>query len=1389
MGFKKEEDMIVKNRWLVLILCLGTLLFSTGVRAEDSEESKVVKAADGIIKTLPDECKAGLDFSKMPPAQRIDFVLTVDSKIQKLIAKKFQDVIKARLMEYAKEAIRANAFMEIGAPQIRNAYLLGKAIDWAKINAQITSSVDTNMAALSAGLKTAQISWGAIKAYQEGDFNAAAAYVGKEISTILAKAYIPGYGYVKMGAAMVEFLGNYVLDYATDTAVDGMLNSMYGKKSDPQRLAQWLVNRSPQDIMEDLDGKWNDGEAFGYLFKGQGTDKGDEAMKSRVQQALISMRGDMLAKKKEQEQKEKQADQEIENNLQKYRSSKDALQATAEMVQEAAYTELGPIREFKKKVNALRKEDIQEDLATAQKAMDDVGPDGEGDGVSYVPLNYGSLISELEGVYSEVKEVPGGGYDQAAMERMYSAYNKRKDESIKGCQQANEDNCQTARKLVNDQFMPALTSLTNKLQGMNLGPERDAVSAQINELNAQYQAVMAKRQIACQENNRKIGVEMGIFAQEESIVRLEAQERADKFGITIEEGAQKIAEGIRAAQRERDEANKAMIDEVQEKFSFPSLYPVNTIAKVETCSGVCGPAEAIKKGELELYAPGSLHTGREEALLNIEKLKHDMSLVPLYIAKEKAILQKYQTQILNLRHQFETLVPENLRSTPGGGNEDYLKQEDERVKSYGAGSASLETWSWAINAPFVSSPGGSLPEVEPALYFDKQIADLDVLGQQRVKHFQEGLQNVQEMISTIDYYADLDRIAVSIISLAGNLDRVLAPCLAGFAHFNYKDGKYDQTVAPQDSDGAKVLAQVKSVWEQYKPKVERLRNNVKAYGKGLKYLSSDSGPERAIARLAQFEAIPGRIEAMEKSMAQAQAERDVTQKGSDEGFARLRADFKTLQDPAKAMFYLQTLRSLRMTFEQVFKYMTEGSMRDAHKDEYIKLRDEVEAYAKKHDEDAKKASEAYKRQQEQEAATARENANQEAEQKNNEVLKKTNPAEFYGYKILNPRFNSYSVEGVVSEIVVTKDKLAAGQIQLTGRMANMDNVKTMLISENGGRTWIELPRSADISYSFTPIPNKSYNFMLQIKTEDFLQANLMFVPGSMGLIYKDEDFSQQIVAAVKALAEAYERQDIGSFSRMISRNYLGNKTFLEEGVRFDFDMFVDIKLVIYINRIEQRGDMFVVETKWDKAQTPRKTGQAQKTIGQTQMMFILEDNQLKIQNLRGNLLYATLSTEIAQASGLSSTVVNEIRIAHDDRNPTQPGAGTIEDSGGVSSSSVLTARNSGVVAMPAFPGSGYDFSATAEVLFSNPASDTTFEVNLFQDTQVQQIIDGSTFSTLTTAPTSGYGANAAVFVGGLYTLKTGEGYYVKIEILSANVGVDVSFKYAIQTDGTTNIRT
>ncbi len=289
----------------------------------------------------------------------------------------------------------------------------------------------------------------------------------------------------------------------------------------------------------------------------------------------------------------------------------------------------------------------------------------------------------------------------------------------------------------------------------------------------------------------------------------------------------------------------------------------------------------------------------------------------------------------------------------------------------------------------------------------------------------------------------------------------------------------------------------------------------------------------------------------------------------------------------------------------------------------------------------------------------------------------------YGYALINPRINTVSYAGASGDIVLQEGELSQGQAVITVRLSNLDKVDKLLFSEDDGRTWNEIPKTQDITYALTPLPDKAYQPVLKIKTTDIQELVLKVFPNVDHILYKTID-EGAVVQAVKAIADAYEMRDLGKFTGLISSDFMGDKNALEDGVRFDFELFSNIHLVIYIDRIDKRNQEFFVDTSWQKHQAPIKTGQQQATTGETKMTFALEQGQLKLKNLKGNLIYATLSPDIAKTSGLNAFVVSEIINAANTRNPIQPGAAT----------------SSGSFAAPSNPGGGQ--SAVASVSLTNP---------------------------------------------------------------------------------------
>ncbi len=443
---------------------------------------------------------------------------------------------------------------------------------------------------------------------------------------------------------------------------------------------------------------------------------------------------------------------------------------------------------------------------------------------------------------------------------------------------------------------------------------------------------------------------------------------------------------------------------------------------------------------------------------------------------------------------------------------------------------------------------------------------------------------------------------------------------------------------------------------------------------------------------------------------------------------------------------------------------------------------------------------------------AEEEGRKKFEEEQEKMFARQQPLDSNGYWIIDPRLNSKPYQAGASRVVLMNDDLRSGRLYLTGRINTLENVEKVLLSVDERRTWEELPLAPTIAFYITPRPNTNYKPYVQLIRSPGFDPIYLSLSNDTEIVFSNQSYSDRIVKAMKLIAESYERQNLALFSNLIADDYIGGRVALEEGVRFDFEMFTNIQLKLYVSRITEAGrGKFVVTTKWDKKQTPRTTGVQQKSSGDTIITLVEQEGALKIQNLRGDLLYATLSPDVAAASGLSQAVVEDVRVARDDRNPIQPGAGTSESGGSASSveGSILTTNtvnktfaagqcydfDNNVWAPAPVPGPGAVYPVGADICFEGAMAPVT---NVH--TAVSQDMSGTnTFANLSTAPDAGY---AAIFagvpgdiIGRVHAFKSTASKYGKFEITSAiDVHGDgsesiISFKYAIQTDGSKNIAT
>ncbi|MBF0505079.1 MAG: hypothetical protein HQL14_08280 [Candidatus Omnitrophica bacterium] len=1404
----------------VFLIGLMCIAFPSAAGAGDSEDSLAGKAAAGLLDSMPDFFKDVTELQNMSDHDKVNYVLTkAEDRIKEKVADQFKDDLKSAVFDYAKASFRASTFMNVAVPKIRNAYAMGQSFDWSLIDADITSQTDTKCIALKTAWSTAKTAYSVYSDLTtKGGLEAFKNYSAK-VYDGLAEAYIPGWGYFKLGKEMVEILGNYVLSYATDTAVEGMLEDMFHVKSKPQEFAQWIINKSPTDIKNEIEKLWNEGGGYGRLWAGQGTDKGDADMKARLLGDLVTMRGDIVVKQKAEEQKQKDLTDRLNQYLQVAKNSEANMKAVGKKATDYAATYLKQIEAFPAKIASVKVEVAKEaiDASNQEMAQEQTQPWGlKGSGVKYEPFDHSSILAALDTALSQLADSGTSGYDLDAFKAALSHYSEIRNSILTAANDKitkQRDEAQTAVNAIYAQYTPQLNNVMSQMS-----PGREKVGGdRYNALLGQYDSLEAAENAALAPYWPvlysglwdAIALDEGILGSEEAAKTAEATvrlaTRLDDLKGTFADLNQQSAEALATL----NDTAAALSQDIQNTLHYPAAWrgsyaSYELIIYPDTDDGTTryNPGDVIKEAD-------ALNEARQNILDDLAAMQ------PLY-DREKQMLTDYVNVEQSVLDQFNSKIPKSLAS----------------VQDYNQDSSQSSDYTLTINYfgvqgyPFIVDgrdfggliylyrySGGS-KHTKP--YLD-EVSSTSPLAASK-----DQLAKIDKRLNLLSPLVDLDEDAVIFWNLLSRLNNLLVLSHAPDTDLSkekdkaqsmvrQKDGKY-QNCLPDDSDAAVYLKKLSDEWDIFKPAIDKMVALRKAMGYTIHY-SFFQKP--CFARLDALLTVPDRIKIYQDVIAVAKADEDKTLALCAQYYQQLNDQFNA--EPTKSAFgqlvtyKVDDYKKMKTAVDGYVKQYTTMSNLPGMPD-WIKkwtafqgqLTDAIKKAQDDIDTAAKARQDQWNAQQQKEKADAAAAQQAAAAAQINGAL---------GYLQINdPRLNTQSLNNASGLVQVDRTGLVNGALELTGRLAFMDNIDRMLISMDEGRTWSELPLNQNIDYTFTPIAGVTYVPQVKVRVTTGDETTLKFFQFIQGIVYQDIDYKQMTLDAVKAIADAYEREDVASFSDRISRDYLGNKVTLTDGVRFDFDMFSTIKLTIYVDQIQKNGSQVVAQTHWDKVQDPRKTGQEQRTSGRTTMVLVLEDGQMKIYNLRGNLIYATLSPDIAEASGLPSATVAAIKAAADSRNPVQPGAAQTEDAGGLVTQGTSTSSTnvqSGTFALtqatagqPPTNGWIQEFSFSTNSVVSigavlGPLNDFRRREGYVEVKSGNMIQDlgSASIDTVTSVPSSGYVTSApggpmevSFVAGDCYAIQLSDGTYALVQSTDGP-GVlpeTTHFKYRHQLNGTTS---
>lgn len=408
----------MKKTLVILGVCAAGLI-SRGAEFPDA------RAANEVIEHLQGALGDLSAIKALPPDQRVSWVL---NQARQRVEDKAIDEVKGQLKEamnnYAKAAFRAQAFKDTAIPALKHAAIFKTPVNWSVINTRMASDIDTQVSAYGTAIAGAKIVWEAVDAFSEGGAQAGFSKMAAGVYDSLAGAYIPGWGWFKLGTAMVEGVGNYVMGYATDTATEGMLNDLFNMKGDPKGFSRMLMNSPPAELFRKVDDGW-ELVAFGRLWNGQGTDAGDEAMKQRLKDTLISLKAGVAHEYAEQRRQDAELQAQFQPYLTEAAQAEERLRQTAGQARTNALPYLQKIGDFQRRAGQLNEEKaIQDDQyysGLAQSAPGELMP--------YTPIPRG-FIALYEGMYDRVSENTGGSFDYQAFSEEAVAANAARWETI-----------------------------------------------------------------------------------------------------------------------------------------------------------------------------------------------------------------------------------------------------------------------------------------------------------------------------------------------------------------------------------------------------------------------------------------------------------------------------------------------------------------------------------------------------------------------------------------------------------------------------------------------------------------------------------------------------------------------------------------------------------------------------------------------------------------------------------------------------------------------------------------------------------------------------------------------------------------------------------------------
>lgn len=834
---------------LAAVIALGFLCIC---RPAGAEVTAAQKAADQLLRSMPQYFK---NIDGMSPDRELALVLgEAEKMVQAESFDKVKDEIKDAVKGCAREGLRIKYFQEDALPLIRGSLTAGQSFDWGLIDTAIDSKIDTRLNQLNLGLTLADAGWDAVQAFDEGK-SGGAVFISK-----ILEEYIPYYKAYRIAVDETILLVSAVLAYATDTAVDGMLEDLYQIKSRPGEFGRWLLNASPDVMTRDLNDKW---ELAGYsrVWEGKGTDVGAEEMKNRLYGRLLDMRSALALKLREERLKQEALEKEMEKYYVKFRDAEAKAKGVADKARAFAAPGLTALRDFRLKYNGIVKEEAEQQAVEIEAEIEQVSS-GAGE-INYQSLRVDDLLSALGPLLEQISDSAGSGYDPREAGRLQETYRELESTALASHRAARDAaiaKAETEQRQIWKKFGEMRASMLEGFFAKEVKTDEDYKEySRVEALIAEQQAIAMKPVNAVLTYYPQLyGEERALLATRKTAATAEAAQRGavlDEqiktalavFDLNVENAAAEVTE-----QWEKITAQRRKLNDEENSLYY---YMLNT--------DLGAPLVPENPGEV-LAARDYFSKGLD---LLVEQEGQEAQLIP----REKAVIEQYLATVDALESQLkDTVPPKLLEITAPGDGSSVLKSI--QVNGFGVDANGSAVGLNFHGVHTIPNPWFVKPEGVVA-YAEEQQRNV----RSRIEAIRGRLAALEDLAWADAQMSAAGRLELRISNSIPTEDLQLflyntleeEKELAGNAFKQLKlGGLVLRRLDPEKSAGAARLARLRTLWANNEQAIRDFDKLLKAVNGRITYKSYDYiGSYRRIADI--FLSIEKRIALYEKAQAEA----------------------------------------------------------------------------------------------------------------------------------------------------------------------------------------------------------------------------------------------------------------------------------------------------------------------------------------------------------------------------------------------------------------------------------------------------------------------------------------------------------------------------------------